>query len=202
MLTVHGAGLPPWRPGFDPSWGDVGFVVDKVALGKIFSEYFGFPCQLSYQQLIHIHWSSYRRCYIVSILRASLNKELTKKDSWKSNNAALYNPNRKIYHLGNDHGFRLHIRICKTVVVKSAPSMERFLDPCIWALKDTECLLWDQRCVTQGATSGIFKRTKQASGWVCLQRMKSAPSPRPLGTSIVQNINNLGDEEWWRPYKS
>jgi hypothetical protein len=24
----------------------VGFVVDKVALGQIFSEYFGFPCQL------------------------------------------------------------------------------------------------------------------------------------------------------------
>jgi hypothetical protein len=23
----------------------VGFVVDKVALGQVFSEYFGFPCQ-------------------------------------------------------------------------------------------------------------------------------------------------------------
>jgi hypothetical protein len=26
----------------------VGFVVDKVALGEVFSEYFGFPCQFSF----------------------------------------------------------------------------------------------------------------------------------------------------------
>jgi hypothetical protein len=26
----------------------VAFVVDKVALGQIFSEYFGFPCQSSF----------------------------------------------------------------------------------------------------------------------------------------------------------
>jgi hypothetical protein len=38
------AGFPPWRPGF--AYGQhVGFVVDKVALGQVFSEYFGFPCQ-------------------------------------------------------------------------------------------------------------------------------------------------------------
>jgi hypothetical protein len=29
--------------GFEPGSGQVGFVVDKVALGKVFSEYFGFP---------------------------------------------------------------------------------------------------------------------------------------------------------------
>jgi hypothetical protein len=28
------------------------FVVDKVALGKVFSEYFGFPCQSSFHQLL------------------------------------------------------------------------------------------------------------------------------------------------------
>jgi hypothetical protein len=28
----------------------VGFVVDKVALGQVFSEYFGFPCQCSLHQ--------------------------------------------------------------------------------------------------------------------------------------------------------
>jgi hypothetical protein len=27
----------------------VGFVVDKVVLGQVFSEYFGFPCQSSFQ---------------------------------------------------------------------------------------------------------------------------------------------------------
>jgi hypothetical protein len=33
----------------------VGFVVDKVALGQVFSEYFGFPCQSSFHQLLHSH---------------------------------------------------------------------------------------------------------------------------------------------------
>jgi hypothetical protein len=30
----------------------MGFVVDKVALGQIFCEYFGFPCQFSFHQLL------------------------------------------------------------------------------------------------------------------------------------------------------
>jgi hypothetical protein len=33
----------------------VGFVVDKVPLGQVFSEYFGFPCQFSFHRLLHIH---------------------------------------------------------------------------------------------------------------------------------------------------
>jgi hypothetical protein len=49
------AGFPPRRPGFDPRSGHVGFVVDKVALGQIFSEYFGFPCQSSFHRLLHNH---------------------------------------------------------------------------------------------------------------------------------------------------
>jgi hypothetical protein len=32
----------------------VGFVVDKAALGQVFSEYFGFLCQ-SFHQLLHHH---------------------------------------------------------------------------------------------------------------------------------------------------
>jgi hypothetical protein len=32
----------------------MGFVVDKAALGQVFSEYFGFPCQ-SFQQFLHHH---------------------------------------------------------------------------------------------------------------------------------------------------
>jgi hypothetical protein len=31
----------------------VGFVVDKVALGQVFSEYFGFYCQFLFRQLFH-----------------------------------------------------------------------------------------------------------------------------------------------------
>jgi hypothetical protein len=33
----------------------MGFVVDKVMLGQVFSEYFGFPCRLSSRELAHIH---------------------------------------------------------------------------------------------------------------------------------------------------
>jgi hypothetical protein len=32
----------------------VEFVVEKVALGQVFSESFGFPCQFSFHQLLHI----------------------------------------------------------------------------------------------------------------------------------------------------
>jgi hypothetical protein len=31
----------------------VGFVVDKVALGQGFSEYFGFPCQSSFHKFLN-----------------------------------------------------------------------------------------------------------------------------------------------------
>jgi hypothetical protein len=33
-------------------------VVDKVALGQVFSEYFGFPCQFLFHRLLHTHLSS------------------------------------------------------------------------------------------------------------------------------------------------
>jgi hypothetical protein len=33
----------------------VGFVVDKMALVQVFSEYFGFPCQSTFHQLLHNH---------------------------------------------------------------------------------------------------------------------------------------------------
>jgi hypothetical protein len=35
--------------------GQVGFVVDKVALVQVFSENFGFPCQSSFHQILHHH---------------------------------------------------------------------------------------------------------------------------------------------------
>jgi hypothetical protein len=44
-------GLPPRRPGFDPSSHHVRFVVDKVAPGRcFFSKYFIFPLSLSFHQ--------------------------------------------------------------------------------------------------------------------------------------------------------
>jgi hypothetical protein len=33
----------------------MGFVVGKVDLGQVFSEYFGFPCYFSFHRLLHIH---------------------------------------------------------------------------------------------------------------------------------------------------
>jgi hypothetical protein len=33
----------------------MGVVMDKVALGQVFSEYFSFRCQFSLHQLLHIH---------------------------------------------------------------------------------------------------------------------------------------------------
>jgi hypothetical protein len=33
----------------------VGFVVDKVALQQVFSDYFGFPCQSSFHHILYPH---------------------------------------------------------------------------------------------------------------------------------------------------
>jgi hypothetical protein len=49
------SGFPPRLPWFVPWSGQVGFVVDKVALGQVFSEYFGFPCKSSFHQILHSH---------------------------------------------------------------------------------------------------------------------------------------------------
>jgi hypothetical protein len=38
----------------------VGFVVDKVVQGQVFTEYFGFPCQLLFHRLPHTHHLSSR----------------------------------------------------------------------------------------------------------------------------------------------
>jgi hypothetical protein len=60
------------RPGFDPGSGQVGFVVDKVALCQVFSEYFGFPCQPSFHQLLHNHpspiiWGWYNKPEVAAV---------------------------------------------------------------------------------------------------------------------------------------
>jgi hypothetical protein len=48
------AGFPLQRPGFNPGSGQVGFVVDNVAPGQVFSEYFGFSSH-SFHQILHPH---------------------------------------------------------------------------------------------------------------------------------------------------
>lgn len=37
----------------DPRSGHVGFVEDRVALGKVFSKYFSFHCKFSVYQILH-----------------------------------------------------------------------------------------------------------------------------------------------------
>jgi hypothetical protein len=49
------AGFPPQRPRFALGSGQKGFAVDKVVLGQVSSEYFGFPCQSSLHQILHPH---------------------------------------------------------------------------------------------------------------------------------------------------
>jgi hypothetical protein len=49
------SGLPAQWAVFDPKLGHVGFVVDRVALVQIFSEYFGLLCRNSFHQLQLLH---------------------------------------------------------------------------------------------------------------------------------------------------
>jgi hypothetical protein len=52
--------VPPRWPAFEPSSGHAGFVVDKVTLWQVFSEYFVFPWQFLFHQLLHTHHLSSR----------------------------------------------------------------------------------------------------------------------------------------------
>jgi hypothetical protein len=54
----HSSGVdsfPTGRPGLKPRSGHVGFMVHKVTLRQVFSEYFCFACQFSFHLLLHIH---------------------------------------------------------------------------------------------------------------------------------------------------
>jgi hypothetical protein len=46
---------PCRRYGFDLRSSNVGFVVDEVTLGQVPSNYFGFPCQFLFHQMLHNH---------------------------------------------------------------------------------------------------------------------------------------------------
>jgi hypothetical protein len=56
-----------WLPGFEPMSSHMGFVVDEVTLRQVFSEYLGFPCQLTVYQMLHTHLS-YGTCKIGQLL--------------------------------------------------------------------------------------------------------------------------------------
>jgi hypothetical protein len=56
MAQAASRRLPTRWHGIEPSSGHVGFVVDKMALRLVFFEYFGFLCQSSFHQHLHIHY--------------------------------------------------------------------------------------------------------------------------------------------------
>jgi hypothetical protein len=56
-LLVASRQAPPWLPGFQLRSGHVSSVVDTVALGQVFSEYFRFPYQFSFYQMLQTHLS-------------------------------------------------------------------------------------------------------------------------------------------------
>jgi hypothetical protein len=79
----------------------VGFVVDEVALGQVFSEYFDFPCQFSFHRLLHIHHLSSRAGtmgQLVADIPSGLSltpPQENKKENYKPEDLVI---------LGEDHG--------------------------------------------------------------------------------------------------
>jgi hypothetical protein len=49
------SGFLPQLSMLEPRSGHVGFVVDKVALGQVYSEHLHFPCQFSFHRLLHAY---------------------------------------------------------------------------------------------------------------------------------------------------
>jgi hypothetical protein len=65
-------GFPPRWPELKPRSDYVGFVVDKVALGQVFSKHFSFPCQFSFHQLLHIYHNLLSRAHPIGQLVADV----------------------------------------------------------------------------------------------------------------------------------
>jgi hypothetical protein len=56
-LRLFVADLSPWRFGLSIASAHVGSVVDKVALGQVFSDFFGISCQYRTTMALRIHVS-------------------------------------------------------------------------------------------------------------------------------------------------
>jgi hypothetical protein len=86
----------------------VGFVVGKVALGRVFFKYFDFPCESSFHQLLHNHphissgadtigqkWPQYKRLSPTPLaIKKSYKPEGRAFDSLWSSSTDLILPNR------------------------------------------------------------------------------------------------------------
>jgi hypothetical protein len=79
-VGLLGRGISPsqGRYLFKPGSSHVVFVVEEVALGQVFSEYFGFPCHSSFHQFLHNHhhlsiiWGWYNRPVVAAVPRDSV----------------------------------------------------------------------------------------------------------------------------------
>jgi hypothetical protein len=72
-------GLSPWRPGFTPGSVHVGLMVDKVALGQVFSEIHNwFPLSVSF------HWGSISLSgeWTVGLLVAAVQRHSLTSSAW------------------------------------------------------------------------------------------------------------------------
>jgi hypothetical protein len=56
--------------------------MDKVALGQVFFNYFGFPCQFSFHRLLNIHYHHHHHHHLSSGAGTIGQKYLTSA-SWK-----------------------------------------------------------------------------------------------------------------------
>jgi hypothetical protein len=77
-LRHLGADFLSRGPGFEPGSSHLGFVVDKVAMGQVFSEYYSFPCP-SLHRLLHTH-----RIHHLSLVKT--------KTPWFESASELYRP--------------------------------------------------------------------------------------------------------------
>jgi hypothetical protein len=85
------AGFPPRRPGFEPGSGHVAFVMDKVALGQVFSEYFCFHCH-SFHRLLHTHHHPPSGAGTVGQIVAEVSSGFSLNPPKKKNASELYRP--------------------------------------------------------------------------------------------------------------
>jgi hypothetical protein len=84
------AGFPSRRPGVDPGSSSVGFVVDKVVLEQVSPVYFDFPCQLSFNRLLHPHLSSVAGTIGQSVADVPSGLSLTLHHERKNRNIGLH----------------------------------------------------------------------------------------------------------------
>jgi hypothetical protein len=120
------AGLSPLRPGFNLGSDHVGFVVNKVALWQVFSEYFGFPCQFSFRRLLHTHlpelvqYATQLQTYPVDSVSPN-----PQKTAWKVK--PLQNQLRKVCKLAEAIMIPLVPRSCTVLISVKTMAILRFV---------------------------------------------------------------------------